>query len=166
MAMLTALGPLHHEPVLRFSPLPNPCSSMAVAPAVSLAPARPGVAVLRIPGRHPDSRIFDRPAAQMTRLSNPGGAMGRLPSVVSKRPPGHSSGVQRFAVLRFLGQRSPLLLAVPLVLAAVAYARVLGGGFVFDDRTTALSPAVRDLGARARSLFPGLLRGGRPVVES
>jgi tetratricopeptide (TPR) repeat protein len=57
------------------------------------------------------------------------------------------------------------LLALPLVLAAGAYARVLGGGFVFDDRTTALSPAVKDLGAQARALVPALLRGGRPVVD-
>jgi hypothetical protein len=47
----------------------------------------------------------------------------------------------------------------------VAYARVLGGGFVFDDRTTALSPALKDLGAQERALLPALLRGGRPVVD-
>jgi len=91
--------------------------------------------------------------------------MGRMPSVAHKRPPGHSLGAQWSGVLRFLRQPSPLLLALPLVLAAGAYTRVLGGGFVFDDRTTALSPAVKNLGARARAFLPALLRGGRPVVD-
>jgi tetratricopeptide (TPR) repeat protein len=57
------------------------------------------------------------------------------------------------------------LLALPLVLAAVAYARVLGGGFVFDDQLSALNPVVRNLAAQARSFLPALLRGGRPVVD-
>jgi hypothetical protein len=89
--------------------------------------------------------------------------MGRPPSVARKRPPGPSLGTQ--GVLRFLHQPSPLLLALPLVLTAVAYGKVLRGGFVFDDRITALSPAVKDLGAQARALLPALLRGGRPVVD-
>ena len=91
--------------------------------------------------------------------------MGRMPSVAHKRPAGHSLGAQGSGVLRFSRQPSPLLLALPLVLAAGAYARVLGGGFVFDDRTTALSPAVKNLAAQARALFPALLHGGRPVVD-
>jgi hypothetical protein len=98
-------------------------------------------------------------------LVEPKGAMGRLPSVASKRHPGQNLGSQGFGVLRFLRHPGPLLLAVPLVLATVAYARVLGGGFVFDDRTTALSPALKDLGAQERALLPALLRGGRPVVD-
>jgi protein O-mannosyl-transferase len=88
-----------------------------------------------------------------------------MPPVAHKRPAGHSLGAQGSGVMRFSRQPSPLLLALPLVLAAGAYARVLGGGFVFDDRTTALSPAVKNLAAQARALFPALLHGGRPVVD-
>jgi tetratricopeptide (TPR) repeat protein len=66
---------------------------------------------------------------------------------------------------RFPGQPNTSLLAVPLVLAGLAYARVLAGGFVLDDTVTALDPALRDLGEQARAVIPGIFRGGRPVVD-
>ena len=100
----------------------------------------------------------------MTSPSNHKNAKGRLPSVVRTLPTG-SPRSRRPHALRFLGLPSPLLLALPLAFALVAYARVLGGGFVFDDHVSALSLPVRNLATQARSLLPALLRGGRPVVD-
>ena len=100
----------------------------------------------------------------MTSSSNHKGANGRLPFVVRTLPTGNSRGREPRA-LRFLRLPSLFLLALPLVLALAAYARVLGGGFVFDDQLSALNPVVRNLAAQARSLLPALLHGGRPVVD-
>lgn len=64
------------------------------------------------------------------------------------------------------GRRLPagLLLAVPLVLAVLAYARVLDGEFVFDDTAAIVeNPATKDLGR----LLDGIvfLGPGRPVTD-
>ena len=58
-------------------------------------------------------------------------------------------------------------LLVPLLLAAVAYARVLGGEFVIDDAHTVVrSLAVKDLAGFLRSHFlQGFLEGARPVTD-
>ncbi len=57
-------------------------------------------------------------------------------------------------------------LALPLVVAAAAYARVLHGEFLLDDFPSIVeSPAVKDLGRALRALVPELLRGGRPVTD-
>jgi hypothetical protein len=56
-------------------------------------------------------------------------------------------------------------LALPLLLAAWGYARVLDGEFLLDDLTVVVGdPAVRDLGAALRGLWPWLLEGRRPVT--
>ena len=58
------------------------------------------------------------------------------------------------------------LLAVPLLLAAAAYARVLDGEFQLDDLHAVLgSPAARDLATALRQLPGALLQGGRPVAD-
>ena len=62
-------------------------------------------------------------------------------------------------------QPSPLLLVVPLVLTVAAYARVLGGGFVFDDPGSVHDAVVKDLAAQARLFLPALFHSGRPVVD-
>jgi hypothetical protein len=62
-------------------------------------------------------------------------------------------------------QPSPLLLVVPLVLTVAAYARVLGGGFVFDDPGSLHDATVKDLAAQARLFLPALFHSGRPVVD-
>jgi tetratricopeptide (TPR) repeat protein len=56
---------------------------------------------------------------------------------------------------------------VPLLLAAVAYARVLGGEFVVDDAHTVVrSLAVKDLAGFLRGHFlQGFLHGARPVTD-
>jgi Flp pilus assembly protein TadD len=57
-------------------------------------------------------------------------------------------------------------LAVPLLVAAAAYARVLHGEFLLDDFPSIVeAPGVRDLGRTLRALVPELLRGGRPVTD-
>ena len=57
-------------------------------------------------------------------------------------------------------------LAVPLLLAAVAYARVLHGEFQLDDFTTLVEgTVVKDLGRAWRSILPGMLGGGRPITD-
>jgi len=62
--------------------------------------------------------------------------------------------------------RTAWLLAVPLALAAIAYARVLHGEFLLDDFPSILdNPAVKDLGATLRAFPAALLRSGRPVVD-
>jgi protein O-mannosyl-transferase len=64
------------------------------------------------------------------------------------------------------GHRPAWLLAVPLALAAAAYARVASAPLLFDDRSTILdNAAVRDVGACLRGLVQGLLRGGRSVTD-
>jgi Tfp pilus assembly protein PilF len=62
-------------------------------------------------------------------------------------------------------QPSPLLLVVPLVLTVAAYARVLGGGFVFDDPGSVHDATVKDLAAQARLFLHALFHSGRPVVD-
>ncbi len=65
------------------------------------------------------------------------------------------------------GRRSlpTLLLLVPLVLAAAAYARTLHGPYLFDDEVTLVGEAARATpGAILRSAGSDLLRGGRPVT--
>jgi protein O-mannosyl-transferase len=57
-------------------------------------------------------------------------------------------------------------LAVPLLLAVAAYARVLDGEFQLDDLSAVLgSPAAQDLATAIRQLPGTLLRGGRPVAD-
>lgn len=57
------------------------------------------------------------------------------------------------------------LLLIPLVLAALAYARALRGELLFDDLPNVVNnPAVRDLPAVLRGFFPDLLAGRRPVT--
>jgi protein O-mannosyl-transferase len=57
-------------------------------------------------------------------------------------------------------------LAVPLLLAVAAYARVLDGEFQLDDLSAVLgSPAARDLETAIRQLPGSILRGGRPVAD-
>ena len=52
--------------------------------------------------------------------------------------------------------RTALWLALPLLLAVAAYARVLHGEFQFDDYTSIIEgPAVKDLGRALRGLGPG-----------
>ena len=59
-----------------------------------------------------------------------------------------------------------LLLVIPLVLAVGAYARVLGGGRVFDDvQVVQENPALADLPGVLRGWSGGLLHGGRPTTE-
>lgn len=59
-----------------------------------------------------------------------------------------------------------LLLAVPLLLAAGAYARVLHGEFVYDDtRVVSSNPALGDPAAVLGGFRDGLLRGGRPTTD-
>ncbi len=59
-----------------------------------------------------------------------------------------------------------VLLAVPLLLAALAYLRVLPGEFVFDDlREVVGNPALADPGAVVRNFPRALLGGGRPTTE-
>ena len=58
--------------------------------------------------------------------------------------PCRAGGPTRFFrfLLRFLSQPNRFLLSVPLILAVVAYVRVLDGGFVFDDDISALNRPV------------------------
>jgi len=62
--------------------------------------------------------------------------------------------------------RAGWLLAVPLALAAAAYARVLDARFAFDDGSSIVgNPAARDLARCLRELLPQLLHGGRPTTD-
>jgi tetratricopeptide (TPR) repeat protein len=64
------------------------------------------------------------------------------------------------------GLRAAWLLAVPLLLAAAAYARVLDGEFQLDDlRAVPVGPAAADLAAALRRLPGALVHGGRPVAD-
>jgi tetratricopeptide (TPR) repeat protein len=64
------------------------------------------------------------------------------------------------------GHRTWLALLLPLALAAVAYARVLHGEFVFDDLLTGpASPAAQDLSAAAAGAWRSFWSGGRPVTD-
>jgi len=59
-----------------------------------------------------------------------------------------------------------LLLAVPMLLAAAAYGRVLHGDFLFDDvRVVTENQVLRDPAAVLRGFAGGLLHGGRPTTE-
>ena len=59
-----------------------------------------------------------------------------------------------------------LLLAVPMLLAAAAYARVLHGEFVFDDaRVVKGNQALGDPAAVLGRFTDSLLHGGRPTTE-
>ena len=65
-----------------------------------------------------------------------------------------------------LGSRVRWLLAIPLLLAVVAYARVLHGEFQFDDNLTILeSTSVKDLPGALEGLGRGLFGFGRPVTD-
>ena len=62
--------------------------------------------------------------------------------------------------------RAAAWLALPLLAAAAAYARVLHGEFQLDDFPSIVQgPGVKDLGRALRALVPELLRGGRPVTD-
>jgi len=62
--------------------------------------------------------------------------------------------------------RAGWLLAIPLVLAAAAYARVLNAEFQFDDASTVQhNRAVRDVGAYLGGFLERLFHSGRPVTE-
>jgi protein O-mannosyl-transferase len=108
--------------------------------------------------------FLERPSARMTSSSNHRGAKGTLLSVVRTLSTG-SPRSQESRARRFLRQPSPLLLALPLVFALAAYGRVLGGGFVFDDRSAVRNLAVKNLAAQVRAFIPALFSGGRPVVD-
>lgn len=59
-----------------------------------------------------------------------------------------------------------LLLLVPLLLAAAAYARVLRGDFLFDDvRVVKKNLALGDPAGVLGGFLDGLLHGGRPTTE-
>jgi len=67
---------------------------------------------------------------------------------------------------RPLPDRAALLLAVPLVLAAAAYRRVLHGELVYDDLISgAASPGLGDLGGVAAGAWGAFWRGGRPLAD-
>jgi hypothetical protein len=57
-------------------------------------------------------------------------------------------------------------LAIPLLLAVAAYARVLHGEFQLDDFGSIVqNPAVKDLGRAWHGFWPALARGGRPLTD-
>lgn len=63
-------------------------------------------------------------------------------------------------------ERPPWPLLLPLALAALAYARVLHGEFLFDDlHAIERNPAARDLGNWMRAAWGSLLGAGRPVTD-
>jgi len=67
---------------------------------------------------------------------------------------------------RPLPDRAALLLAVPLLLAAAAYRRVLHGEFLYDDLATGAGrPSLPGLGAVASGAWASFWRGGRPVAD-
>jgi len=62
--------------------------------------------------------------------------------------------------------RTTLLVALPLALAAAASARVLHGEWVVDDlKTGAASPGLGDLGGVAAGAWGAFWRGGRPLAD-
>jgi hypothetical protein len=54
-------------------------------------------------------------------------------------------------------------LPLPLLLAALAYARVLGAGLSPEALAATAAPAAQDLGAALRDLWPALLEGRSPL---